>query len=96
MPPPPIQVDGEEEFEVETILDKRERRQGRWSTTEYLIKWRGYPEYDVTWEPASALQHAAEAIDDFEKDRRGDGLEGGEGVMNPPSSSDAGDEDSED
>jgi hypothetical protein len=93
LPPPPVEVDGEEEFEVEKILDKRERRQGRRSTTEYLIKWKGYPEYDATWEPATALQHAAEAIMDFEEDHRGDGLEGGEGVTSCPPTTDDSDGD---
>ena len=36
-PPPPISVDGEEEYEVEEILDKRKR----YNRTEYLIKWKG-------------------------------------------------------
>ncbi|CEL59046.1 hypothetical protein RSOLAG1IB_12248 [Rhizoctonia solani AG-1 IB] len=36
--PPPITVDGEEEYEVEGIMDSRENK-GKW---EYLVKWKGY------------------------------------------------------
>jgi hypothetical protein len=39
-PPPPIIVDGEEEFEVEEILDSRLHR----GNVQYLMKWKGYPE----------------------------------------------------
>jgi hypothetical protein len=35
--PPPITVEGEEEYKVEGIMDSRETR-GKW---EYLIKWKG-------------------------------------------------------
>jgi len=62
-PPPPIKVDDEDEFEVERILDKRLFRH----QVEYLVKWKGYPEHDATWEPIGNLQHAAEVIKDFEK-----------------------------
>ena len=41
-PPPPIEVDGEEEFEVEEILDSRIR----YRKLQYLIKWLGYPDTD--------------------------------------------------
>lgn len=39
VPPPPIRVDGENEFEVEAILGCRKR--GR--QLQYLIQWKGYP-----------------------------------------------------
>jgi hypothetical protein len=63
--PPPIEVEDELEYEVETVLDKRIRHR----RTEYLVKWHGYPEYDATWEPLSNLQHAQDVINDFEKDQ---------------------------
>ena len=57
-PPPPVRVRGEEEFEVETILDSRLRR-GR---LEYLVRWKGYtPEHD-SWEPERNLENAPEQI----------------------------------
>jgi len=65
-PPPPVQVDGEQEYEVEKILDKRERKQGRRTIVEYLVKWKGYCDYDATWEPESGLRNAQELIREFE------------------------------
>jgi len=37
-PPPPVEVAGEKEYEVEEILDRQERRE----KTKYLVKWKGY------------------------------------------------------
>jgi len=48
--PPPDLIDGEEEYEVEAVLNHRmfgHRRQ-----VQYLIKWKGYPHSDNTWEPS--------------------------------------------
>ena len=50
-------------YEVEKILDKR----GRGRMAEYLIKWRNYGEQENTWEPASNLKEAREAIKKFNK-----------------------------
>ena len=36
--PPPVEVAGEKEYEVEKILDRQERR----GKTKYLVKWKGY------------------------------------------------------
>jgi hypothetical protein len=45
--PPPELVEGEEVYEVETILKHRKRGRG-W---QYFVKWRGYPISDASWEP---------------------------------------------
>jgi hypothetical protein len=58
--PPPDLVDGLEEFEVEKILDSRRRRR----QLQYLVKWKGYPDADNTWEPAIHL-HAPDVVQDF-------------------------------
>ena len=50
-PPPPITVNNEEEYEVEEILDKRTH----YRKTQYLVKWKGYPLSDASWEPESNL-----------------------------------------
>jgi transposase InsO family protein len=51
-PPPPILVDGEEEFQVHSLADHRAA--GR--SFEYLVRWQGYgPEYN-TWEPQKNLE----------------------------------------
>lgn len=68
--PPPefVNEDGEEYWEVETILNKRTRSYGRnKKCEEYLVKWRGYPVYEATWEPASNLQQAQQALNEFHR-----------------------------
>ncbi|CAL8105701.1 unnamed protein product [Orchesella dallaii] len=43
--------DDDEEYEVEMVLDMRERKGGR----EFLIKWKGYSKAKATWEPEDNL-----------------------------------------
>src|SRR4051812_49105804 len=69
-PPLPILVDDHEEFVVEEILAKREKKSGRSTRMEYLVKWQNYPEYDATWEPLTNLGNAQQAIQDFEEHSR--------------------------
>ena len=48
-PRPPLDIiDGEEEYEVEAI--RNHRHSGWRRILQYLIKWKGYPEADNTWE----------------------------------------------
>jgi transposase InsO family protein len=61
-PPPPVAIGDQQEYEVERILDKRQRR----SRIEYLVKWVGYALYDATWEPLDNLANAQDAVRDFE------------------------------
>jgi hypothetical protein len=66
--PPPLIVDGEEEYEVERIVGKREVRLARGKYgIEYLVKWYGYPELESTWEAVEKLHSAREAIEEFEE-----------------------------
>jgi Chromo (CHRromatin Organisation MOdifier) domain len=51
--PPPNLIDGEEEYEVEQICSHQ--TWGRRKTLQYLIKWKGYPESDNTWEDADQI-----------------------------------------
>lgn len=62
LPPPPINIEGEDEFEVEAIMDCR-RRGGH---IQYLVKWKGYPPEDNSWEPSSNI-HAPRLIQTFHK-----------------------------
>jgi len=57
-PPLPVIVEGEEEWEVEVVLDSR-RIRGR---PQYLVKWRGFAA--PTWEPEENLAEV-QAIDDY-------------------------------
>ena len=52
-----------EEYEVETILNKRKLRS---RDTQYLVKWRGYHVKEATWVPSSDLGNAKKAVQDFE------------------------------
>ncbi|KAF8751630.1 hypothetical protein RHS01_08550 [Rhizoctonia solani] len=45
--PPPVTVDGEEEYKVEGITDMEERN-GKWF---FRVKWKGYGPEENTWEP---------------------------------------------
>lgn len=47
-----------DEFEVERILAVRLR--GR--TKEYLIKWKGFNDFENTWEPEANLSNATELL----------------------------------
>jgi len=51
-PPPPIVVDGEEEWEVEEILNSRwhQRR------FQFLVKWKGFSREHNSWEVASDVK----------------------------------------
>lgn len=63
VPPPPIEIDGEEEFEVSEILDSRINRR----KLEYLVHWQGYEVSERTWEPAANLSNAPEMIQEFHR-----------------------------
>ena len=61
--PPPVEVEGELEYEVREILDsKMERRQ-----LFYLVDWVGYGPEERTWEPATNVEHAKDAVADFHR-----------------------------
>jgi hypothetical protein len=63
--PPPskyIPETNQEEFEVETILDKRIIRR----KPQYLVKWMHYPLHDATWEPLENLANSMDKLKEFE------------------------------
>jgi hypothetical protein len=63
--PPPDLVEGEEEYEVEQVLDSR--RHGCGKNLQYLLKWRGYSQAHDSWEPAEQV-HAPELVDRFHRE----------------------------
>ena len=56
--PPPELEEGEEVYEVETILNHRKR--GR--SYQYFVKWRGYPITDASWEPEHAFSNDGDTL----------------------------------
>jgi hypothetical protein len=50
--PPPDMIEGEEQYEVEAIRSHQHNR----CKLQYLIKWKGYPESDNTWESVENVQ----------------------------------------
>jgi hypothetical protein len=62
--PPPDLTDGEEEYEVESIL--KSRRYGRGRKVQYLVKWKGYTDSDNEWVNWDDM-HADEALEEFKR-----------------------------
>jgi hypothetical protein len=61
-PQPPAElVEGEEVYEVETILNHRKRGRGY----QYFIKWRGYPITDASWEPEHAFSNDGNTLTQY-------------------------------
>lgn len=61
--PPPDLIEGEEEFEVEAIVGHKKNR-GRLT---YLVKWKGYPISENSWEPGSHLTNAQEMLTAYKR-----------------------------
>lgn len=57
-PVDPIIINNEVEYEVEDILDSRNYRKKK----QYLVRWKGYPLYDATWENEDNLKNAPDII----------------------------------
>ena len=64
--PPPDLINNEEEYEVEQI--KAHRIFSRSKHLQYLIKWKGYPASDNTWEDATDV-HSPDLIKQYHKRR---------------------------
>ena len=61
LPPPPVVIDAEEEFEVEEVLDSKFIRKRLF----YLVKWKGYPISENSWQLAADLENAPELVNSF-------------------------------
>ena len=60
-PPPPIMVDGEEEYEAEAIL--RHKGKGAWHF--YQVFWKGHLVTEASWEPELHLRNASSLLEDY-------------------------------
>jgi hypothetical protein len=64
LPPPPVEVDGEEEYQVQSVEDSRIYR----SQLQYLIRWAGYN--SLTWQPAKFVDRV-KAVEKFHQQYQG-------------------------
>ena len=62
--PPPDLIDGEEEYEVEEIVQSQ--KYGRQRKVQYLIKWKGCPALENQWVDWDDI-HADEALTEFRR-----------------------------
>jgi hypothetical protein len=53
-----FQTEEDDEFEVEGILEQRGQR--------YLVKWKGYPHSENTWEPRQNLRNCSSLLRQFQ------------------------------
>jgi hypothetical protein len=60
--PPPDLIEGEEEYEVEAITAHKKWGRGY----RYLVKWKGYPISDNTWESPNNLKNAHEILTTYQ------------------------------
>ncbi|KAM4057638.1 chromatin organization modifier domain-containing protein [Hirsutella rhossiliensis] len=60
-----IEVDDDQEYEAEQILDTRKQGQQQ----EYLVKWKGYGPEENTWEPTKHLTHCGSLLRQFNQQR---------------------------
>ena len=61
--PSPDLIEGAEEFEIESIISHR-RKGNQW---EFLIKWKGYPSSENTWQKGDNLEHSQETLDTYKE-----------------------------
>jgi len=61
--PPPDLIDGENEYEVETILKHRRRGNG----FQYLVKWKGYATAENKWIGPSLMGNAEELLAEYKE-----------------------------
>ena len=64
--PTPVIVEGEEEYEVEKILNKR-KIQGK---EKFLVCWKGYTAKADTWKDRRNLKNTEKLVEEFEREYR--------------------------
>lgn len=63
--PEPVDIEGDEEWEVEQVMDARTKA----GEQHFLVRWKGFSEAEDTWEPRENLAHASEKLREFEEKR---------------------------
>jgi len=66
--PQPVVVEGEEEWEVEKILNKRKV----WGKDKFLVWWKEFMAEGDTWESRENLKNMGDLLREFEKEYRRD------------------------
>lgn len=66
--------DNDEEYEVESIVEKRLKK----GVPQYLVKWKGWPAEDNTWEPLENLEESLDLVEAFDKQLNNDSQKTGE------------------
>jgi len=59
--PPPLEIEGEDQWEVEAVAGAGKVK----GKMQYLVKWKGYPDEENTWEPAHHMRHAGDKIAEY-------------------------------
>jgi len=62
-PPKPVIIEGEEEFKVEKIINKRTIK----GKEKFLVRWKGYMVEEDTWENRENLENTKELVEEFER-----------------------------
>jgi transposase InsO family protein len=65
--PEPVDIDGEDEWEVEQILNRKVTK----GVPRWLVRWKGFSEAEDTWEPAKNLVNAEALLQAYEKSAKG-------------------------
>jgi hypothetical protein len=63
-PPPPIELEGALEYEMDSILDHRFRGR-RHPRASYLVSWKCYGPEHNSWEPERYVVNAPKAVADY-------------------------------
>lgn len=61
--PPPDEIEGQPEYEVEAILNHK----GKGNRQRYLVKWKGYETSENSWIPAGAFSHAKDILREYKE-----------------------------
>jgi len=64
IPPKLVIIEGEKEFEVEKILNKRMVR----GKEKFLVRWKGYTAEEDTWENKKNLKNVKKLVEEFERE----------------------------